>query len=92
MNFLSTATTEAVEDYFHDKFPLNLHVFHIVLALLTLLQKEFHFVGIESLVTGVHEENKYFGLKLVLNEQLLGFLYTVIYRYYISYSVCVDCM
>ncbi len=60
LDFLSTALVEQVEDYFHEKFTLNIHVIHIILGLCSLLQKEFHFVGIESLITGVHEENKYF--------------------------------
>ncbi len=80
INFFGSATTSASDNYFENKFEDKVHVIHIVLGLLSLLEKEYHFQGISTFISGKHAEDEHFSLSLVLNAELLGFLYTAIYR------------
>ncbi len=71
-NFFGSATTGMTDKYFEGKFEDKVHVVHIVLGLLSLLEKEYHFQGLSTLLSGHHLEDKNFGLSLVLNAELLG--------------------
>ena len=79
-SFLGTVNSAVADNYFESKFEDKVHIVHIVLGLFSLLEKEYHFQGISTLISGHHEEDDNFGLSLVLNAELLGFLYTGIYR------------